>query len=71
MKQRSIPQAVFDSPEAIRATKLGHEAACAVLGRTPLNRLGEGNPNHPRYDLHLFGERHETFLKRQHERKAA
>lgn len=66
MERRSVPQAVFDSPEARRAANLGHEAACAELDRTPRHLLGEGNPNHPRYDLHLFGEHHETFMKRQH-----
>lgn len=72
MKKRSVPQAVFDSPGAAgKAAKLGHEAACAELDRTPRHLLGEGNPNHPRYDLHLFGEHHETFLKRQYERKSA
>lgn len=26
----------------------------------------ESNPNHRCYDLHIFGEHHETFLRRQY-----
>ncbi len=66
MEERTVPQAVFDSPQAIRAAKQGHREACEELARTPRHLLDEGNPNHPRYDLHLFGEHHETFMARQH-----
>lgn len=71
MGKRSVPQAVFDAPEARKVARLGHKAACDELDRTPRRLLSEGNPNHPRYDLHLFGEHHETFMERQYERKAA
>lgn len=64
--KRTVPQAVFDSPAALRAAKRGHAEACAELDRMPRHLLDEGNPNHPRYDLHLFGEHCETFLARQH-----
>jgi len=66
MEKRTVPQAVFDSPQAIRVAKQGHREACEELARTPRHLLDEGNPNHPRYDLHLFGEHHETFMARQH-----
>lgn len=26
----------------------------------------ESDPNHPNYDLHLFGEHHITFMQRQY-----
>ena len=65
MEKRTVPQAVFDSPEAVRIRNLGHAQACRELDNTPRHLLGEGNPNHPKYDLHLFGEHHESFLKRQ------
>lgn len=66
MEKRTVPQAVFDSPEAIRAARQGHAEACAELARTPRHLLGEGDPNHPMYDLHIFGEHHETFMRRQY-----
>ena len=66
MIKRTVPQAVFDSPQALRAAKRGHEEACRELANTPRRMLDEGNPNHPMYDLHIFGEHHETFLRRQH-----
>lgn len=50
MTKRTVPQAVFDSPAAIRAAKAGHAAATRELAETPRHLLGEGNPNHPRYD---------------------
>lgn len=66
MEKRTVPQAVFDSPEALRIAKQGHAEACRKLDATPRHLLGEGNPNHPMYDLHLFGEHHETFMNRQY-----
>lgn len=66
MEKRTVPQAVFDSPQALKAAREGHLAACRELNNTPRHLLDEGNPNHPRYDLHLFGEHHETFLQRQY-----
>lgn len=66
MRLRTVPQAVFDSPQALKVAKEGHRLACEQLARTPRHLLDEGNPNHPRYDLHLFGEHHETFMARQH-----
>lgn len=66
--KRAVPQAVFDSPEALRVAKRAHEMACRELNDTPRHLLDEGNPNHPRYDLHIFGEHHEAFLKRQYVR---
>lgn len=66
MEKRTVPQAVFDSPAALRAAKQGHLEACAELDATPRHLLDEGNPNHPRYDLHLFGEHHSDFMARQY-----
>ena len=66
MEKKTVPQSVFDSPEAIKVAKCGHAEACAELDRTPRHLLGEGNPNHPMYDLHIFGEHHEKFMKRQY-----
>lgn len=63
---RTVPQAVFDSPEARRAARAGHREACQQLDRTPRHLLDEGNPNHPRYDLQLFGQSATTFMARQY-----
>lgn len=64
--KRTVPQSVFDSPDAIRIAKQAHKEACEELNRTPRHLLDEGNPNHPRYDLHLFGEHREAFMARQY-----
>lgn len=57
MNKRTVPQAVFDTRQAIAAAKAGHQQACEELARVPVDQLGEGNPNHPRYDDKLFGKR--------------
>lgn len=66
MNKKSVPEAVFASSEARRLTREGHKQACEELEKTPREMLDEGNPNHPRYDLHLFGEHHTAFMARQH-----
>lgn len=66
MQKRSVPQAVFDSPEATKAAQRGHREACDELARTPRHMLDEGNPNHPSYDLQLFGMPADAFLARQY-----
>ena len=55
----------YESPEALRAAKQGHAEACRDLANTPRHLLDEGNPNHPMYDLHIFGYHHKDFMKRQ------
>lgn len=64
--RKTVLQAVFDSPAARKVAREGHAQACRELAATPRHMLDEGNPNHPRYDLHLFGEHHEKFLARQY-----
>lgn len=70
MTSRTVPQSVFDSPMARKIAREAHRQACEELARTPRHLLDEGNPNHPRYDLHLFGEHHETFMARQYRQPA-
>lgn len=62
----TVPQSVFDSPEALRAAAAGHRQAVADLDRVPRHLLDEDNPNHPRYDLHLFGVPAGRFLAGQY-----
>lgn len=69
MAKHTVPQAVFDSPEAISAARQGHLEACEQLARTPRHLLGEGNPNHPRYDNTLFGYPEQEFLAKQYKEK--
>ena len=57
---------LFDSPEAFRIAKKGHEAACRELDRTPRHLLDEGNPNHPMYDNKIFGYDAKEFMARQY-----
>lgn len=66
MEKCTVPQAVFDAPEAFRIAKLGHAQAYRELENKPRHMLDEGDPNHPMYDLHIFGELQETFLQRQY-----
>lgn len=71
MTKTTVPQAVFDSPEARRVAREGHRKACEDLARKPRYLLDEGNPNHPRYDLHLFGTPAPAFLAKQYAQSAA
>lgn len=66
MGKRSVQQAVFDSKEATRAAKAGHQMAVNELALVPRHMLGEGNPNHPRYDLHIFGVHADEFMAKQY-----
>jgi hypothetical protein len=66
MERRTVPQAVFDSKEALKAARAGHRQACEDLARTPRHLLDEGNPNHPRYDRTLFGYDEREFLAKQY-----
>lgn len=64
-KKRTVPQVVFDSfPMRLREQAL--REANEELARTPRHMLDEGNPNHPRYDLHIFGEHVDAFMARQY-----
>ena len=65
-KKRTVLQGVFDSPEARRIQREAHRLACADLERLPRHMLDKGNPNHPDYDLHIFGEHYESFMGRQY-----
>lgn len=63
--KRTVPQAVFDSKDALRISKVGHKQACDELDRTPRHMLNEGNPNHPMYDS-IFGYDRDEFLAKQY-----
>ena len=64
-KKCTVPQSVFDAfpKHLVRAAMRQAEEE---LARIPRHLLDEGNPNHPRYDLHLFGEHVDTFMARQY-----
>lgn len=64
-QKRTIPQAVFDSPAALRIAAQGHKQACDELARMPRHMLDEGNPNHPRYDQ-IFGYDRDVLLAMQY-----
>ena len=63
--KRTVPQAVFDTPSALKAARLGHEDACRELTATPVHLLDLGNPNHPINDC-IFGYETKAFLARQY-----
>ena len=66
MSKRTVSQAVFDSPEALRIARAATKEATEQLDRMPRHMLDDGNPNHPRYDLHLFGVPAAEFMARQY-----
>lgn len=67
--KRNIPQAVFDSPEAIRAAKQGHAEAVRELNRTPRHLLDPSNPNHSdHFHTKLFGYDEVEFMAKQYRR---
>ena len=57
------PQSVFDA-FSTTARRITAEVA-RELESTPRHLLPEGNPNHPMYDLQLFGEHYADFMQRQ------
>lgn len=65
MTSRTVPQAIFDTPSARKAARLGHEDACRELDRTPVRLLDTSNPNHPINDG-IFGYETKAFLARQY-----
>lgn len=65
MKTRTVPQWIFETKDALKAARLGHEDACRELARTPADRLDIGNPNHPVNDG-LFGHDRESFMAKQY-----
>lgn len=64
-EKRTVPQAVFDSPDAIRISREGHRQAVRGLDRTPVHLLDSVNTNHP---IHagLFGYATADFLAKQY-----
>lgn len=68
MIKRTVPQAVFDSPEALKAAKEGHRQACKELDDkfAAGGPFDEGDPNHPMYGLKIFGHEAKAFLRKQY-----
>lgn len=64
--KRTVPQSVFESPEARRIAKEAHRLACEDLARTPRHLLDPGNPNHPDYDDRIFGYTVPDLLAKQY-----
>jgi len=65
-QKRTVHQAVFDSADALRIARQATREATAALDRTPRHLLDQSNPNHPDYDLHLFGVPAAEFMARQY-----
>lgn len=62
--KRTVPQSVFDSPEARCIAKRATKEAWDDLCRIPARLLDVGNPNHPIHSG-LFGYETQAFLTRQ------
>ena len=68
MKKRTVPQAVFDSKDALRVAAEATAEARRELEKTPASMLDIGNPNHPIYDV-IFGYDKDVFMSLQYKRK--
>ena len=68
--KRTVPQAVFESKDALRAAALGHKQACDELARMDVRSLGTGNPNHPINDG-IFGYATADLMAKQYEGRSA
>jgi hypothetical protein len=67
MTKRTVPQAVFDSKEAIKVARAGHAQACRELDNTPRHLLDPSNPNHPdNFHTKLFGYEETEFMAKQY-----
>lgn len=68
MTKRTVPQTIFDSPEARRVQKAAHRQACAELDAkfAAGGPFDDGDPNHPMYSRTLFGYPEAEFLARQY-----
>ncbi len=64
--KRSVPQEVFDSKEARKATIDGHLQAVKDLDAMHPSQLDPGNPNHPDHNDKLFGYDQKQFLEKQY-----
>lgn len=67
--KRTVSQSVFESATARRVIKAGMGDATSELNATPRHLLDPGNPNHPSYDLHIFGRPANEFMAMQYRAK--
>ena len=64
--KRSIPQFVFDSPQARKIQRDAVRESMRELNATPRHLLDPSNPNHPNYDLQLFGMHYAVLMGKQY-----
>lgn len=64
--KRDVPQSVFDSLEARKVQRDAIRESTRELNATPLHLLDPSNPNHPDYDLQLFGMHYKAFMQMQY-----
>lgn len=58
--------AIYDTKEAKRLIKEAVRQSVNELSETPRHMLDTSNPNHPNYDLHIFGYHWDDFLAKQY-----
>lgn len=56
----------FDNPQAFKMARVAYLEVKRELDNTPRHLLNEGNPNHPMYDLHIFGYHVDEFMRKQY-----
>ena len=58
--------AIYDTKEVKRIIKEAVRQSVKELSDTPRHMLDTSNPNHPNYDLHIFGYHCDDFLAKQY-----
>ena len=58
--------AIYDTKEVKRLIKEAVRQSVKELSDTPRHMLDPSNPNHPDYDLHIFGYHCDDFLAKQY-----
>lgn len=58
--------AIYNTKEAKRLIKEAVRQSVKELSDTPRHMLDPSNPNHPDYDLHIFGHHCDDFLAKQY-----
>lgn len=61
----------YDSKEAKRIIKAAIKQSTDDLNNTPRHMLDTSNPNHPNYDLHIFGYHCDELLAKQYKALAS
>lgn len=63
---KEIQMSIFDTKEAKKIAKNAMKDADRELSLRLPHEIPESDPNHPMYDLHVFGEHYADFMRKQY-----